>query len=76
VVTEHQTIGPTAPITVEGSIFAAGSTGTVVGVYADTRAVGSGVRAPFHAVVTMEPDQIAVPAPLLPGSVAAMLKPS
>jgi len=35
VVTEHQTIGPTAPVTVEGFIFAAGSTGTVVGVYAD-----------------------------------------
>jgi len=30
VVTEHQTIGLTAPVTVEGPIFAAGSTGTVV----------------------------------------------
>jgi hypothetical protein len=76
VVTEHQTIGPTAPITVEGSIFAAGSTVTEVGVYADTRAVGRGVRAPFHAVVTMEANQIAVQPALLPGSVAAMLKPS
>ena len=31
---------------------------------------------PFHVVVTMEPDQIAVQPALLPGSVAAMLKPS
>jgi hypothetical protein len=31
---------------------------------------------PFHAVVTMEPDQIAVQPALLSGSVAAMLKPS
>ena len=75
-VTEHQTIGLTAPVTVEGSIFAAGSTGTVVGVYADTRAVGVEFERPFHAVVTMEPDQIAVQPALLPGSVAAMLKPS
>jgi hypothetical protein len=71
VVTEHQTIGLTAPVTVERPIFAAGSTGTVVGIYADTKAVEVEFERPFHAVVTMEPDQTA----LLPGSVAAMLKP-
>jgi hypothetical protein len=76
VVTEHQTIGLIAPSQSKGPSLPLGSTGTVVGVYADTRAVGSGVRAPFHAVVTMEPDQIAVQPALLPSSVAAMLKPS
>jgi hypothetical protein len=31
---------------------------------------------PFHVVVTMEPDQIAVQPALLPGSVAAMVRPA
>ena len=66
---------PHYPVTVEGSIFAAGSTGRVVGVYAVTEPLEMEVERPLHAVATMEVDQIAVQPVLLPGSVAAMLKP-